>query len=86
MSQENAERMRRAFAAFERGDKETWRELFHPDIEVVPIGDRPDMWQEKGDYLADKGDQAGTDAAYDAASTVAGEMNAAGCTIFLVDD
>ena len=42
MSRENVEQIRRAFATFERGDKETWRELFHPDIEVVPIGDWPE--------------------------------------------
>ncbi len=34
--------MRQAFAAFERGEKGTWRALFHPDIEVVPIGDWPE--------------------------------------------
>jgi hypothetical protein len=42
MSEENVERMRQAQAAFERGDKETWRGLFHPDVEVVPMGDWPE--------------------------------------------
>ncbi len=57
-----------------------------PDGSCQSAVDTANMWQEKGDYLADKGDQAGADAAYDAASSVAGELNAAGCTIFLVDD
>ena len=42
MSKENVERMRQAFAAFERGDKDTWAGLVHPDIEVVPVGDWPE--------------------------------------------
>ncbi len=42
MSEENIERMRQAQAAFERGDKETWRGLSHPDGEVVPMCDWPE--------------------------------------------
>ena len=42
MSDANVGRMRQAFAAFERGDKDTWQELFDPEIEVVPIGDWPE--------------------------------------------
>jgi ketosteroid isomerase-like protein len=42
MSQENVERMRQALAVFERGDKDAWTALVHPDIEVVPIGDWPE--------------------------------------------
>jgi len=42
MSEENIERMRQALAAFERGDKETWRGFFHRDIEIVPMGDWPE--------------------------------------------
>ena len=42
MSEENIERMRQAQAAFERGDKETWRGLSHPNVEVMPMGDWPE--------------------------------------------
>ena len=42
MSKENVARMRRSQAAFERGDKDAWRALVHPDVEVVPIGDWPE--------------------------------------------
>jgi ketosteroid isomerase-like protein len=42
VSEENIERMRQALAAFARGDKETWRGLFHHDIEYVPMGDWPE--------------------------------------------
>jgi ketosteroid isomerase-like protein len=42
MSQENVDRMRQAQVAFERGDKDAWRALVHPDVEVVPIGDWPE--------------------------------------------
>ena len=51
MSEEDVERMRQAFAAFERGDKDTWRALNHPDIEVVPSSDWPEghiQGREKG--------------------------------------
>ena len=48
--------------------------------------DNANQWQEKGDYLAGKGDQAGADKAYDTASTIAGEANAAGCNLFLNDN
>jgi ketosteroid isomerase-like protein len=42
MSEENIERMRQSQAAFERGDKDAWWALVHPDVEVVPIGDWPE--------------------------------------------
>jgi hypothetical protein len=42
MAEENVARVREAFAAFERGDKDAWRELNHEDAEVVPIGDWPE--------------------------------------------
>ncbi len=48
--------------------------------------DTANMWQEKGDYLAGQGDQAGAAEAYDNASTVAGEANAGGCNLFLNDN
>ena len=42
MSRENVETMRQAFDAFARGDRDKWRGLFDPDIEVIPIGDWPE--------------------------------------------
>lgn len=57
-----------------------------PDGTCQTLVDNANYWQEKGDYLAGKGDQAGANQAYDNASTQAGEGNAAGCTIFLIDD
>ena len=57
-----------------------------PDGACQTAVNNANMWQEKGDYLASKGDQAGADKAYDTASTEAGEANAEGCTIFLIED
>jgi ketosteroid isomerase-like protein len=48
MSEENVERIRQGFAAYERGDGETWRGLCHDDIEVVPIGDWPEEAHVRG--------------------------------------
>jgi ketosteroid isomerase-like protein len=42
MSEENVETLRAVFDCFARGDKPTWRELTHRDIEVVPVGDWPE--------------------------------------------
>jgi ketosteroid isomerase-like protein len=42
MSQENVERMRRAFEAFTRRDRVAWCELCDPDVEVTPVGDWPE--------------------------------------------
>jgi ketosteroid isomerase-like protein len=42
MSQENIERMHRAFDAFTRRDKVAWCELCDPDVEIVPVGDWPE--------------------------------------------
>src|SRR6266516_5498670 len=42
MSQENVERMHRAFDAFTRRDKGLWCELCDPNIEVAPVGDWPE--------------------------------------------
>jgi ketosteroid isomerase-like protein len=42
MSQENVERMHRAFDAFTRHDKVAWCELCDPDVEIVPVGDWPE--------------------------------------------
>ncbi len=43
-------------------------------------------WQQYGDELAGAGDKAGAQKAYDNASSIAGEANAQGCTIFLMED
>jgi ketosteroid isomerase-like protein len=42
MSQENVERLHRAFDAFTRRDKVAWLELCDPDVELAPIGDWPE--------------------------------------------
>jgi ketosteroid isomerase-like protein len=42
MSQENVERMHRAFDAFARRDKDAWLELADLDLEVAPVGDWPE--------------------------------------------
>lgn len=42
MSRGNIERMRRAIAALQGGDKDTFLPLIDPDIEVVPVGDWPE--------------------------------------------
>jgi ketosteroid isomerase-like protein len=42
MSQENVERMHRAFDAFARRDKVAWLELCDPDVEFAPVGDWPE--------------------------------------------
>ena len=51
MSEENVDRMRQAQAAFERGDKDAWRALVHPDVEVVPIGDWPEGHIQGREYV-----------------------------------
>jgi hypothetical protein len=71
-------------AAMETG---TWQQGDDdPDGSCQRDVDNANMWQEQGDYWASKGDKARADQAYDAASTVAGEANQAGCTIFLMED
>jgi len=42
MSQENVERMHRAFDAFARRDKAAWLELADPDLELAAVGDWPE--------------------------------------------
>lgn len=42
MSQENVEKMRRAFDAFARRDKTAWLELSDPELELAPVGDWPE--------------------------------------------
>ncbi len=42
MSQENVERLHRAFDAFARRDKAAWLELCDPDLELAPIGNWPE--------------------------------------------
>jgi len=42
MSEENVEAMRQSVEAFERGDKDAWRELCDAEIEAVPVGDWPE--------------------------------------------
>ena len=58
MSEENVDRMRQSQAPFERGHKDAWCALVHPDVGVVPIGDRPE------------GDIQGRDAVWDFFVTV----------------
>ena len=47
--------------------------------------DNANSWQQYGDELADAGDKAGATKAYDNASSIAGQANHDGCTIFLMD-
>ncbi len=42
MFEENVERVRRAFEAFERRDKEAWLAGCDSELEIVPVGDWPD--------------------------------------------
>lgn len=42
-------------------------------------------WQQYGDELAESGDKAGAHKAYENASSIAGQANHDGCTIFLMD-
>jgi ketosteroid isomerase-like protein len=42
MSEEDVERMHRAFDAFARRDKAAWLELSDPDLELAAVGDWPE--------------------------------------------
>ena len=47
MSQENVEVVRRAFAAWNAGDMEAFREFYDPDVIVRP----PEGWPEPGPFV-----------------------------------
>ena len=63
----------------------TWEQGDDDDGCQVDV-DNANSWQQYGDELTGNGDKAGAQKAYDNASTIAGEANAEGCTVFLMED
>lgn len=63
----------------------TWAQGGDDDSCQVDVNNA-NSWQQSGDELAGAGDKAGAQKAYDNASSIAGEANRQGCTIFLMED